>query len=117
MESASYAALTSSDTGTAPSCGTVTGTTLTPCSASQLATQDLVEWKTRVLLSLPGASGHIGAYDATSKALDLWVAWRDPEEADRSGNTRTPASAECPPSTVWTASNTVYHCVFLRVAL
>lgn len=101
--------------GQGNSCGSVTAGVLSACSGAELAQKDLAEWQTRLSVTLPQASGHVAAYDATTNAIDLWVAWSDPAETDRGGNGLDQKSPECPAS--WSASNSVYHCVFLRVAL
>lgn len=115
-----YAALTTTTVGSPISCGTVNAAgSLQPCTAQQIATNDLVDWRNRLRLSLPGASDYVSAYDASQKAVDLWVIWLDPEEKDLSDPTKSidPASAECPPAAVWSAGTAKPHCLFLRVAL
>jgi len=117
-----YTPLTEDNIGDAVTCGesVINGVLSTPCTANTMAAKDLWEWKRRLSLMLPGASGHITAYDATRRAVDMWIAWQDPSETDSSGTSTAVSSAECPSSTavgIWTASTPAPHCLFLRVAL
>jgi type IV pilus assembly protein PilV len=102
-------------------CGTVdSAQVLTKCEAAEIAQRDLYEWKTRLLYSLPNASGHIAAYDPSQNAVDLWIAWVDPDEKNASGTSIAARSAECPDSAtsqLWDKSDINYRCIFLRVAL
>lgn len=93
--------------------GPVTSPTFKPCTPAQMAANDLWEWQSRLLLSLPGASGHITDVNATSRAVDLWIVWRDPDETDPNAT----QSAECPRSGIWSTSTIAYRCMFMRVAL
>jgi len=116
---ATYTPIAANTVGTAANCGTLSSGVLSPCTAGQIATNDLVEWRQRLRLSLPGAGAHIAPYDASRQAIDLWIAWLDPREADSSNaaNSIAPNSAECPPAAIWTAGTNRPHCLYLRVAL
>jgi|SRR5690606_70718 len=102
--------------GTPPACGTVVSAKITPgCDPAQMAAKDLVEWKKQLRYSLPGASAHITAFDASTQALDLWVAWVDPDNTDASGQDMSSRTADCPAA--WRTSTVNYRCISLRVAL
>lgn len=120
VASASYSAgkITTDNQGSAQTCGTLDASkVLTGCTVQQMASQDLYEWRKRVRMTLPGASIHIGNFDATQNAAEFWIAWTEADDKDASGASRSAVSAECPPTTVWAATTTSFQCVFLRVAL
>lgn len=113
--------LTADNEGATQACGTIDALgKLQPCSEQQMAAEDMYEWRSRLRASLPNASVHVSQYDATQRAVELWIAWVDAADKDSGGDSKAARSAECPPDKVWgsdTKDPAEFHCVFLRVAL
>lgn len=112
--------LTADNEGASQACGTIVGGALQPCTTQEMAAQDLFEWRSRLRASLPNAAVHVSQFDATQRAVELWVAWVDAADKDSSGDSKAARSAECPPAKVWASAAkdpSEFHCVFLRVAL
>ena len=85
------------------------------CSAQELATRDLGEWLRTLYFSLPSSDAYLVANTA-NRAVDLWIAWRDPNNSDDpvadNGNKK-----ECPTGFVASTVNPKPRCMYFRIAL
>jgi len=89
--------------------------TTTSCTTTELATQDLGEWLRTLYFSLPGSDAYLVANTA-NRAVDLWIAWRDPNNSDDpiadNGNKK-----ECPTGFVASTVTPKPRCMYFRIAL
>ena len=83
------------------------------CSASELATYDLYQWRLLVRSQLPSGSIFI-AYQNAQLAHDVWVVWRDP--AVSNDDEHATAANECPANLTVAADRSV-RCSYFRVNL
>ncbi|WP_052162221.1 type IV pilus modification protein PilV [Aquabacterium sp. NJ1] len=119
-ESFSDGLLTANNEGAKQACGAIVNGKVEKCTPEQMAAQDLFEWRSRLRASLPNAAVHVSQYNTAQRAVELWIAWVDAADKDSGGDSKSPRSAECPPTTVWGSDvkdPSEFHCVFLRVAL
>lgn len=90
------------------------------CSAADLASKDLYEWNLALANALPSGRGYV-AYDSTGVAMDVWVAWIDPNALSDSDYDSFEATdtasgkARCP--TGYTSGTPKPRCMYFRVAL
>jgi type IV pilus assembly protein PilV len=90
------------------------------CTPAEMAALDLAQWNRAVNTGLPNGMGYV-QYDAAGIAVDVWVAWLDPN-ASSSADYDTIESKDlvsnrflCPPG--FRATSPKPRCVYLRVAL
>ena len=80
-----------------------------PCTAAELAADDLQSWQVRVRDQLPEGSVHI-IYQNVQSAADLWVVWRDPAVAS---DDLVAAGLECP-GTLGVGADPSVRCSYFR---
>lgn len=89
-------------------------TTAGRCTASEMATLDLTQWRNLLRRSLPGGDAYVlTSANATTgqNNMDIWVMWTELGQAsgfDLSGNTQCPTAA---------TSDTAVKCMYFRIAL
>ncbi|MBX3654475.1 MAG: type IV pilus modification protein PilV [Ramlibacter sp.] len=93
--------------------GNLCNSLASPCTAGQLATVDLWQWRTSVSEVLPQGAVFLKR-DATPVAADLWVAWLDPSVAN--SDERPGTATECPDG-LERSGNTAIRCMYFRVGL
>ena len=81
------------------------------CTADELAAIDLVEWQKSLFHALPGGFGYV-SIDAADQAVDLWVAWLDPDATKDEAK----AAKECPDDFI-KGADPVPRCAYFRIGL
>lgn len=86
------------------------------CSRTEMAAYDLAQWGRVLYHSMPGGTAYIQFDAADGNAVDLWVAWEDPNalSATKLGLTDVAKSA-CPAD--FQALDPLPGCLYLRVGL
>ena len=84
-----------------------------PCTAAQIASVDMYQWRLAARDNLPQGSVFM-IRDATPAAGDLWVIWMDPSV---SATDDRPASASECPDDLERSGNLAIRCMFFRVNL
>lgn len=91
------------------------------CTADELAAKDLRDWRRAVFFALPGGFARISAWDSTNNAVDVWLAWLDPNDTAESGTQDPVAANECPSSFVGAAATgttaVTPRCMYFRINL
>lgn len=96
----------SADPGSDPACVVSTN-----CTAAELAAIDLNQWRRALFFGLPGGRGYVVADNALN-AVDVWVAWSDPE----AGADTALAVNSCP-ANFDTDADPKPRCMYFRIAL
>ncbi|MDO9003305.1 MAG: type IV pilus modification protein PilV [Aquabacterium sp.] len=87
----------------------------TNCTPTDLATRDLGEWRRALYFSLPGGNGFVQS-DPTNRAVNIWVAWQDPDETARPVGDNG-AVKECPAAFLPTAGTATPRCMYFRIGM
>lgn len=85
------------------------------CSVQELAARDEGEWLRTLYYGLPSSDAYVVANTA-NRAIDIWIAWRDPSNA--SDPTATDGNKkECPTGFVAATVTPKPRCAYFRIAL
>lgn len=86
------------------------------CTPAEMAAYDLAQWGQVLYNSMPGGTAYIQFDAADGNAVDLWVAWEDPNalSATKLGLTDV-AKTACPAD--FQALDPLPGCLYLRVGL
>jgi type IV pilus assembly protein PilV len=86
------------------------------CTPSELAALDLGEWQRALYFSLPGGRGFVRT-DKVGRAVDIWVAWMDPAEANAPTGNNGTAKTECSTDFVPADATATPRCMYFHIAL
>jgi type IV pilus assembly protein PilV len=88
------------------------------CDGANLATLDQQQWNQTLYYGLPNGQGYV-KFDSTDQAVDVWVAWTDPNSLSIGDSVKKEYDAldksNCP--SAYTSASPYPRCVYLRVAL
>jgi type IV pilus assembly protein PilV len=97
---------------TVPTCSS------TPCSASDMASIDMAEWRNNLRLSLPGGDAYVARDTANPPSVDIWVMWIDPSlKAGTDTSLITAGTSACPAAAVPAGTALVPHCLYFRAGI
>jgi type IV pilus assembly protein PilV len=83
------AAITALAAITAPSCGGSTTGTTSDCTYAQMATLDLANWSTDLVVALPQGTGAVVPITSNGYTYDIVVMWMEKSFADAGGTDAT----------------------------
>lgn len=86
------------------------------CTEAEMAAVDLFQWRGTVRAQLPMGSVFVLPDPDAPKALDLWVAWSDPQLARTDEQVLVNGARECPTALAISQESNV-RCLYLRVQL
>lgn len=99
---------------TLPTGAGLCNTSAISCTADQLATLDLAQWRQVVRDQLPQGSV-FSVFEDADLAMDVWIAWRDPALAD-DDEVSDVGVQECPDG-IGRGTDKAIRCSYFRIAL